>query len=269
MEFKYNTIHWAPPDQGDTIYEVQFDEELTVEEFLNYIIDKKTDEYGYIRINCIQHTAGKGKVLCEYKLGRYGNVIDTNQQLFDEFSDKPVKSIEAQGSYFQMNYVIFTEDKEMVELREQIKSLEDDLSMANDNIRGLRKIVEEKDAEIKRLTRGNNSSNFEAKPLETEDNSADNERNLDLRKFADREIEKHINSFTYTDLVVLILSLLFMFAYYMYIFLFCESNNNILLDILLAIIGPVLSVILAGIMTGIIDCFKYYTTRLRRKKKEQ
>lgn len=142
MKLEFRSI-----DNSCDYYDVVFCEQFTVRDFLQHILSERKNDNGEIRLNEISRRSSKN-LLCEYSCGE---ILNLKQQQFDEQADKIVKRICAHGGYWSNDYTLFTDDDEIILLREQIDKLEHELSYANERIRSLTDIIKEKDDEINLL----------------------------------------------------------------------------------------------------------------------
>lgn len=99
------TLVYVGPERSDCTapYFVELDKEYTVDEFVNTVLRRGYKEWGYIGINDNGKTVF-GTPRCEY---RHNKLLYT---LPNDVLDKKVKSVEADGGYSLMDYLISLED---------------------------------------------------------------------------------------------------------------------------------------------------------------
>lgn len=99
MSIKLNHLR-GPFGDETSLYNVSFPEEMTISEFINAVITKYPREWGNIFL------FAKGDLIT-YKNGRY-TIHDDN--LYNQFKDKQIKEITAQGGWSLMDYTVYIKE---------------------------------------------------------------------------------------------------------------------------------------------------------------
>lgn len=84
-------------------YDIKFDREYTVKDFIDHVLSERTNERGHIGIYNPTCFVGKhyGHPNVEY---RYGKIIDDN--FADDILSKQIKSASSSGGWSRMDYVL-------------------------------------------------------------------------------------------------------------------------------------------------------------------
>ena len=82
-------------------YDVELDGSYTVEEFIHEVLDKRSDEWGYIRVKEKRNKSNLyGLPASE---NRYGSILT---DLPEKYMNEIVKSVKADGGWSAMDYVL-------------------------------------------------------------------------------------------------------------------------------------------------------------------
>lgn len=93
------------PLGGTAPYNIVLHEKCTVREFVEYVLNNKSNEWGYIGINNPEKNPFFGYPNIQYSCGRIkaGYIIED----FGEFLDKPIINVTASGGWSRMDYILY------------------------------------------------------------------------------------------------------------------------------------------------------------------
>ena len=88
----------GPFGDATSNYKVSFPKEITVEEFINIVLEERSDEWGYFRSSW----SSSGKI-AEYSKGE---LLSTGFETYSKFKNRKIESVSANGGWSRMDYMI-------------------------------------------------------------------------------------------------------------------------------------------------------------------